>query len=79
MVLSSPEKMKTVDKTMLRSWSPDLSVVVVTPDNYQTIRKTVLYLQAQTVRSRMEIMIVAPSTDQLGLVESDLDSFFSYM
>ncbi len=32
----------------------DLSVVIVTPDCYETIRKTIRYLRAQTVRHRLE-------------------------
>ena len=54
--------------------SPEMSVVIVT-DCYQTIRKTIRHLRAQTVRDRLEIVIVAPSADKLGIVESELKDF----
>jgi len=44
-----------------------MSVVIVTPDSYETIRKTVQHLRAQTVNDRLEIVIVAPSAAQLAL------------
>jgi len=34
--------------------SPEMSVVIVTPDRYETIRKTVQHLRAQTVNDRLE-------------------------
>ncbi len=58
--------------------SPEMSVLIVTPDNYQTIRKTIRHLRAQTVRDRLEIIIGAPSQERLGLIESDLEPFHSY-
>lgn len=42
--------------------SPDMSVVLVTPDRYETIRQTIKHLRAQTVRDRLEVIIVAPSS-----------------
>jgi len=55
-----------------------MSVVIVTPDHYQTIRKTIQHLRAQSVRDRLEIVIGAPSRETLGLIESDLQAFHSY-
>lgn len=55
--------------------APGLSVMLVTPNNYQTIRKTIRHLGAQTARDRMEVVIVAPSRANLGLVESELAGF----
>jgi glycosyltransferase involved in cell wall biosynthesis len=55
--------------------NPQLSVIIATPDNYQTIRKTVSYLRAQTVKEQLEIVIVAPSREALGLEESELHDF----
>ena len=46
---------------------PELSVVLVTPDGYATIAKTLRHLRAQTARDRIEVVIVAPSRDRLGL------------
>jgi GT2 family glycosyltransferase len=42
-----------------------MSVVVITPDRYETIRRTVEHLQAQTVSRRLELLIVAPSASAL--------------
>ena len=39
---------------------PKLSVVLVTPDSYETIRKTIGYLRRQTVCGELELVIVAP-------------------
>lgn len=52
-----------------------MSVVLVTPDSYLTIRKTMSHLQAQTFRDSLEIILVAPSREQLDLDESQMDVF----
>jgi len=57
---------------------PLMSVVIVTPDRYETIRKTIRHLRAQTARNRLEVIIVAPSRVELGLFESDLAEFHSH-
>lgn len=56
---------------------PDLSVILVTPDCYETIRKTIRSLREQTVRERLEIVIVAPAERTLGLVEKELEGIHS--
>lgn len=63
---------------MTQSTQPEMSVVIVTPDDYQVIRRTIRHLNAQTVKDRLEIVIGAPSRAQLGLIESDLEGFHSY-
>ena len=55
-----------------------MSVVLVTPDNYETIRKTIKHLREQTVREKLEIVIVAPSVEKLGLVESEMKDFLQF-
>jgi len=55
--------------------SPELSVVIVTPDGYETIRKTMDHLRAQTARDRLEIVIVAPSVQQLDLPDGGPPGF----
>jgi hypothetical protein len=40
---------------------PEMSVVVLTPDCYETVRKTIRHLRAQNVRGCLEIVLVAPS------------------
>lgn len=57
---------------------PLLSVVVVTPDRVATVRKTLRHLRSQSICERMEVLIVAPSAEGLGLDESELREFHSY-
>ena len=52
-----------------------MSVVLVTPDRYDTVRKTVEYLRAQTVADQLEIVIVAPSTATLNFDAADRTAF----
>src|SRR5205814_7700430 len=53
------------------------SVILVTPDSYETIRKTVRALRMQTARKCLEIVIIAPSKRTLGLIEDELKEFHS--
>ena len=55
--------------------APEMSVLIVTPDDYRTIRRTVRHLAAQTIRHRLELVVVAPSRDTLGLVEDEVEGF----
>lgn len=57
---------------------PLMSVVLVTPDHFQTIRQTLWRLRRQTVSGALEIVIVAPSREHLGLDESELAVFACY-
>ncbi len=45
----------------------EMSVVLLTPDNYATVRRTMDHLRAQTARDRLEILVVTPSAARLGL------------
>lgn len=54
--------------------TPALSVVLVTPGDYETIRRTIGFLRAQTVADRLELVIVAPS--EISLREDVLERFF---
>ncbi|HEV2765363.1 MAG TPA: glycosyltransferase [Pyrinomonadaceae bacterium] len=53
----------------------ELSVVIVTPDDFRTIRRTMRHLRAQTLRERMEVVVVAPSRASLGAAEGELEGF----
>jgi len=55
--------------------TPEMSVVLLTPDDYGTIRRTIRHLRAQTVRDCLEIVIVAPSAAGLGLDLTELADF----
>lgn len=63
---------------MTTSPPPEMSVLIVTPDTYQVIRRTIHHLRAQTMRNHLEIVIVAPSRQGLDLIESELAEFHSY-
>lgn len=58
--------------------APDMAVVIVTPDNYHSIRKTMSHLRRQTARASLEIIIVAPSRNQLALEVSEMSDFARY-
>lgn len=51
------------------------SVIVLTPDNYATIRQTIRRLRGQAISDRLEIAIVAPTSESLGLDESERKDF----
>src|SRR5688500_17795973 len=52
-----------------------MSVILVTPGRFSIVACTVEHMRAQTVRDRLEIVIVAPSREQLQLDERKLDGF----
>jgi len=55
--------------------APAMSVVLVTPARYESIRGTIGHLRAQTVRDRLEVVIVTPSADELRLDRAELAGF----
>ncbi|HEY8668566.1 MAG TPA: Gfo/Idh/MocA family oxidoreductase, partial [Tepidisphaeraceae bacterium] len=57
---------------------PRLSAILVTPDNYATIRRTVSHLRRQTAAADIELVIVAPRLDALNLIEEELTAFHSH-
>lgn len=63
---------------MKENGRPLMSVVVVTPDTYATVAKTIRHLRAQNVSRQLELVIVAPKADRLGLDESALRSFHGH-
>ena len=46
---------------------PDLSVVIVTRDDFRSIARPVGHVQAQTAADRIELVIVAPSASESGV------------
>jgi hypothetical protein len=46
---------------------PDLSVVIVTRDDFRSIARSVAHVLAQTAADRIELVIVAPSTSESGV------------
>ena len=57
---------------------PSLSVVVITPDRVATVRKTLRHLRSQSICERMEVLLVAPTAEGLGLDESEMREFYAY-
>ncbi len=55
---------------------PDLSAIVVTPDSFASIRKAVRHLHAQNIRDRVELVIVAPAVENLGVVAEEVEGFW---
>lgn len=53
----------------------EMSVVVITPDRFETVRKTVKHLAAQKAHARLEVVLVVPSADELGLHETLMSAF----
>jgi hypothetical protein len=51
--------------------APELSVVLITPHRFPTLRKTLRRLREQTIAERLEVVIVAPSLDRLGFDEHE--------
>jgi hypothetical protein len=55
--------------------TPQMSVVLVTPDNYASIRETIGYLCKQTVVNQLELVIVTLSAKGLQPDEASLKNF----
>jgi hypothetical protein len=58
--------------------APELSVILMTLDRYESIRRTVAWLRVQNVVDAIELVIIAPSREALDLDESELAVFHSH-
>ncbi len=58
------------------SAGPELSVVLACTDSYPTIAATLERLRAQTVRDRIELVVVARSKDELAIPLAAVAGFF---
>ncbi|MFC1967854.1 hypothetical protein ACFLVX_00475 [Chloroflexota bacterium] len=58
--------------------APALAAIVVVPDTYETVQRTMSYLKMQTAAKQIEVILVVPSRQQLQLDESDLSCFHSW-
>jgi hypothetical protein len=52
-----------------------MSVVIITPDSYDTVETVVRHVHAQSVREQLEVVIVAPATDTIPLDTPKLQGF----
>jgi hypothetical protein len=60
---------------MLVQHAPAMSVIVITPDSYGTVLKTIRRLRAQSAKDQLEIVLVVPSAQGANIDYSDLGSF----
>lgn len=58
---------------------PEISVVIITPDTYGTIRRTVECLKKQTVSHKLELVIVKLSPGELEAPPGEFDCFRAVM
>jgi hypothetical protein len=56
---------------------PALSSILITPDDYGAITKTMQHLRAQTIAKQIELVIVAPRADGLHIPPEVEASFYS--
>jgi hypothetical protein len=61
----------------VRGTEPLLSVIIISPDSYATVRRTVSFLKRQTIRDRLELVFVAPDPDAFQLDTGDAGCFAS--
>jgi hypothetical protein len=52
-----------------------MSVVVITPDRYDTVATVLRHLKAQSIQGQLELVIVAPATDVIPLAAPELQGF----
>jgi Glycosyl transferase family 2 len=55
--------------------SPAMSVVIITPDNFETIRRTIDCIKVQTVKHTLELVVVNLSSEDLEVYPEELDVF----
>jgi hypothetical protein len=55
-----------------------MSVIIITPDCFGTIRRTIDHLRAQSVRDQLEVVIVAPSAENLEIDDQALAPFHGF-
>ncbi len=57
--------------------SPDLSIVLLTVDHYESVRLTVRHLLGQTIADRLELVLAVPSAATARVLPSELGGFHS--
>jgi hypothetical protein len=55
------QKEPCMKSSLMSASTPRISVVCIFPDSYETIRQTVFHLKSQTVKDRIELVLVAPA------------------
>src|SRR5262249_6679659 len=54
---------------------PELSVVLATPYDFESLRPVLGHLRAQTIRDRLEVVIVGSTPDRFQVDETALEGF----
>ena len=54
-----------IGKTSSSEVEPQLSVVLITPDDFETVRRTCEHLAAQTIHDQIELILCVPAVDSL--------------
>ena len=57
---------------------PALAALVVIPDTYATVSRTMGCLKMQSEAAQIEVIFVVPSLEQVGIAESGLSCFHSW-
>ncbi len=57
---------------------PEMSVVLITPDTFGTISRTIECLKTQTVKDKLELVIVTLSADGLEVNPEELEDFHGF-
>jgi hypothetical protein len=58
---------------------PAMSVVLVAPDGFESVRETIRRLKAQSVHDRLELVFVSPSANALALDAEEIRDFHSHL
>ena len=69
------------ESTVPHQQKPDpavLAAIVVVPDTYDSVRRVVSCLKAQTVAAQIEVVLVGSSSREMAVDESDLSCFRSW-
>jgi GT2 family glycosyltransferase len=61
----------------MKTSPPEISVILITGDSYDTLRKTMARLREQTIRERIEIVVAALDADSVHPDAEDLAAFYS--
>ncbi|MBN2416033.1 glycosyltransferase [bacterium] len=61
---------------MGRTGLPGLSVIIITPDRYDTVRKSIRSIIAQSVHERIELIIVAPAGASVRIDDPECSSLY---
>jgi hypothetical protein len=63
---------------MNNSKIPLMSVILQTPKTYETLKTVVSCLQMQTVKEKLELVIIGPSLKEMNIDKHDLTPFCKY-